>query len=699
MAGFQVNQAHLGSRSSRLQLLLPFNSHRGPWVPGKFQAILNAAWVFLLVAALAAGAFGRFSDLGSRPLAVDEYYFIASVHLILEKGVPELDLGGYYARSLPTQYLTGASILLFGDNAFAYRLPIALLSLLCLFLTYYYCRCHLGRVESLAVTAALMVSAWEIEFARFARMYIPLQCVTLGCLIMFHRSMKGERRLQGLFYLLNGLTLLAIIVHRIAIVFLPLLLLPLLQQYLKQGKRATRKLLKASILVVLVSCSGVAYAFAEGRLYLLGVSDPLPQSFVKIPETIFIQPVLPFLQVDPNMLVLWILVPSLLALVSLVLFTDANGSLLPAGTARIALLGLLLLAAAIHQFAMVALIVLALMKLKAFRWSFLRGRLAMALVSASGLGIVIWLFLAALNPEQVLEISPGDWPKAVKLAFLGWPDFYTHFIEPWFSVMPLLTLLLGTSLFWQALGSRDQPLERLWSNPALPLISFVLFISVFRAGYDTTRYSFFLYPAVLCLIMITLRGVSRKYFHVRNGLVPSFGFLLLFALSQDMQPRQALGVATEAVSYRLGAFERFKDHWYPRDDLQSPAAYLNSRTDPLQSLIVSEAERAMPFYLNRPFALYFSKEGPVYSIVARERGTRENWSGAPLLSSHTELRDYIEDSRIVWFTQRVDPRKRLFRIGEFLGRDLESEEVVYTSQDKRIEVVKVILREADKQRN
>ena len=83
----------------------------------------------LLCVAACVGIVLRFVDLGIRPLAVDEYYFVQSVHSILEHGIPRFETGGYYMRGVLLQYTTAVSILLFGDTEFSYRLPCALANL------------------------------------------------------------------------------------------------------------------------------------------------------------------------------------------------------------------------------------------------------------------------------------------------------------------------------------------------------------------------------------------------------------------------------------------------------------------------------------------------------------------------------------------------------------------------------------------
>jgi len=107
-------------------------------------AVRWTVWLYALVAilllAMVWGLFGRFNGLGSRPWAVDEYFSGTAERYVLDKGVPEFSTGGYYMRGLPLQYLQAGSVLLFGDNEFAHRLPAALFGVLTLVFVFLYAR-------------------------------------------------------------------------------------------------------------------------------------------------------------------------------------------------------------------------------------------------------------------------------------------------------------------------------------------------------------------------------------------------------------------------------------------------------------------------------------------------------------------------------------------------------------------------------
>ena len=185
------------------------------------RSVLALLLVALLLGAMLVGLFARWHDLELRPLAVDEYYTVRSVEFVLERGLPEFPSGGLYTRALPLQYLLATSTKIFGENAFAYRLPGLAFSLISVVLAYWYARRFTSVPVAGAVAIALLVSSWHIEFAYFVRMYSLLQCLTLLFLIAVDDAYFGtgwRRR-----YAPHVVLVLAAWVHQIGLLLAPLL--------------------------------------------------------------------------------------------------------------------------------------------------------------------------------------------------------------------------------------------------------------------------------------------------------------------------------------------------------------------------------------------------------------------------------------------------------------------------------------------
>ena len=143
-------------------------------------------WLFAITcAALLFGVYARFKGLGTWPLTADEYYVARSVQNILRTGIPVYECGGYYPRGLLMQYLTAGLQLGGLSPELAPRLIAALSSLAALPAVYILGkRVHGSRIGLLAVII-LALSVWEVEIARFGRMYAPFQALFAWYLVYF----------------------------------------------------------------------------------------------------------------------------------------------------------------------------------------------------------------------------------------------------------------------------------------------------------------------------------------------------------------------------------------------------------------------------------------------------------------------------------------------------------------------------------
>jgi hypothetical protein len=139
----------------------------------------------LTVAALLIGVYARFEGLGKWPFGVDEYYTARSVQNILRAGLPEYACGGFYTRGLLVQYLAALLQLLGLSAEFSIRLIAAVSSLVALPAAFNLGRRLGGPIIGLLTVIVLAVSVWEVEMARFARMYAPFQAVALWYAVFF----------------------------------------------------------------------------------------------------------------------------------------------------------------------------------------------------------------------------------------------------------------------------------------------------------------------------------------------------------------------------------------------------------------------------------------------------------------------------------------------------------------------------------
>lgn len=160
--------------------------------PRSWIKLVPADWstgclLVVLIAALAIGLYGRFAGLGIWAFGVDEFYISRSIDNVLRTGLPRFLCGGFYTRGLTYQYVVALVRQFSVSPEYAGRVVSATWSLVGLPAAYVIGRRLGGRTLGLMMVIILSASVWEIEMARFARMYAPFQSIFLWYLVFFLR--------------------------------------------------------------------------------------------------------------------------------------------------------------------------------------------------------------------------------------------------------------------------------------------------------------------------------------------------------------------------------------------------------------------------------------------------------------------------------------------------------------------------------
>jgi 4-amino-4-deoxy-L-arabinose transferase-like glycosyltransferase len=153
---------------------------------------------------------------------VDEYITLRAARQILDRGLPLLPTGNFYSHGLILSYVEAGVMALTGFNPLAARLPVLLVSLLAVVLTWWVGRQWFSPPVGLLAAALLALAPDAIIWGGRARMYAPLQLFVLLALFFFWRSLTrgGNRRDAVLF----ALCFLAALFHQAeAMVLLPVL--------------------------------------------------------------------------------------------------------------------------------------------------------------------------------------------------------------------------------------------------------------------------------------------------------------------------------------------------------------------------------------------------------------------------------------------------------------------------------------------
>ena len=183
-------------------------------------------YIFLIIIVII-GAFFRFYQLGSLPISGDESFHALAVEGILNSGIPKMPNGELYLRATPLLYLQALSFKILGEDERAIRLPTAILGTIDIILIYYMVFLFTGDIVLSLISALLFcISPWAIATARIARMYEALLTATILIFIFWNLWYFSKKNIY--FFLLVLITLIAILLHKLAILAGIVLIIPLI---------------------------------------------------------------------------------------------------------------------------------------------------------------------------------------------------------------------------------------------------------------------------------------------------------------------------------------------------------------------------------------------------------------------------------------------------------------------------------------
>lgn len=653
-----------------------------------------AVIVVLGVTAIVFGFHGRLDGFGSRQLAVDEYYFVTSVLSIIRNWIPELPGGGYYVRGILIQYVTAVCVLIFGESGFAYRFPSLCFSIGTVIVMYWYSQRRLGIVLAIVLCACLMLSSWEVEFARFARMYSAFQFVTV---VYFLTLDKCSKRLLGSnLFLPHIVAVIAVLTHELGILLLPFLLVPLVGTLRRRDWDSLGSLGTYSIVSVGIVIACAAWQFSDLRN--AGVVQPFPTDFVPQGAHLLRLPAFPFWNVGSGpgtslyfFLVVLLLVASLVAAARLY-------------SARIRVphifAALMVTSAFAHNLVLTAILAAVLI----FRFGAFtqKGEESVTLLTWVAVAISLcWLLFALAIPGWRVADghNVGSLIGAIRVTFFGWPDLWTPLLKPWLSESPLIAVLAIGAVAYQLARNARTEVEVMAASPAFVVFAVTVALGVFQSTYSTTRYMYFVYPFVLFTIVqsvndLVASGARLATLNNRSQFMPNLVVVSaccgLFCASRDFNIHHLMNAGSQDVGYRIGAYASFARTWYERWDFESPARFVDRNAWPAErDVIVVLGLGVVQYYLDLDCALYLSRSDSRFAIVSRQQGTKDLWSGERLLSTAGDLLQYTQEAGRVWLVRPIGSRQ--VDVDSVWDARLKLTEIAYVSRDGRIEVVRIEL--------
>jgi hypothetical protein len=651
---------------------------------------------FITAASVLLGLWGRFNGLGTLPLSADEYYIARSVENILRTGLPQWDCGGFYMRGLLFQYVL-APLQMAGMSAeLSARFVAAVASVIALPAVYLLGRRVHGPTVGLLAVSVLALSAWEVDIARFGRMYAPFQAVFAWYLVYFlrHTVDADSRALRPMLILsvIGVLTWEGGLLMAFANLLPPFIRSP-------QGAFVARDF---RYLALCATFAAVATLFTMTEMnsgFRHMGTDPFPPGFDKAEFLANLDdngaadvPIRSGGHAGPDMR------SPLAVTIGIALLALAAASLRwiwslrrrwPAAVG----LAVALAAALAHQFSLVAFTLVILLLARMLGWRDLFARNAWPFAAAIAACVVGWTIIGLLSPGWSASLTTPWRESSAMLSlayeFLRLPDFVRIVALPFARAAPLLGAVLLAAIAIAVLRDIRRNSAAITSEQVLLLV-LVGMLGAASFGHPPrleTRYVFFLFPgAVVIAVALAVRALES---FAREPLVAAFVSTSLvaagFALTGDFQPRRLIHIDDGLTRVARDSARRDKSNVMHRSDPRSAAQWLAEHVTGAESLVINGYPTVDFYYKDFDFT-YIGLDNQRYWAYSCQRGTKERWGNLPLLSDSAGLDAQIARSDNAFIV--IDTVSR-----DALLRDLAvwHPRVAWTSLDGSISIL-VIMR-------
>ena len=530
-------------------------------------------WIIISLS-LIIGIYIRLKGLGTWPLALDEYYIVQSAENILRFDLPKFISGGYYDRGILMQYMI-ATLLSFGVKPeFAGRI-LPLLSNLIAIPALYLIAKKLGN-QLMAVVAVVIFSfsIWEIEFARFARMYAPFQTIFLWYIYFVLKDLEHKKFSNFRWILI--LSSLSIFVYEGCIFIALLNFVPFIIY-----KKINYKYFIGCVLVFVL-----AIFMNEFNFRTLNSAPRFPAEYLtnighkgsifptKVPHVLlpysfesglflFLTPVV----IIVTIFFVWLIVKDL----SIKNFYSIM-SVIFLGTCAV-----------LNQFGLFILMFLIFVFWHFVDSKFINKKNIIFLGLIFIINLIYWYVYGILSNEWFVLFdnfsSYRFWgiTKRLFVAFFNFPDnFYS--IVLYLKTLPVLTVFAGITLsiyFTYLLFNKDKNENTKFLSGVIIFMGLTATIPVLL--YEETRYTFFLVPLLFIVVLYSVYFISGKLFTKQLFVNISFVSitLIVFILSRDFNYYHLINIDHQDVNYRMiYSNNNYKRHLYRRWDIITPIDYV-----------------------------------------------------------------------------------------------------------------------------
>lgn len=608
------------------------------------ERALKQGFFLTIGACLLIGLYARFAGLGHWPLAVDEYYLGQSTLNLLQHWLPEFDCGGFYTRGLIIQYTSALLVGIGMPLELALRLVCVVSNLIALPAVYLLARRVLRTPWALAVTALFLVSIWEVELARYGRMYAPFQALFVWYAYFLHRYLvDGKASALAWMY---GLSAIGPLFWEGAIFLGVLNFLPI---WWRQQRPKLAELAISSALLAFI------YLIVNTNPRYSDIAELVPADFpVKeyAPPTLAVPRIAALGLLDHP---LWSV--ALAVIIGLAIWRALRIAPRPMPWQyHVTWLAMIVaLCFGLYALAVVAFLALGL---RAFNGFSTDARQLRELLVLGAVSLAFWL--------GFLLLATGDtwWPglaastqirRAVKL-LVSFPNLLDNFLYLWIRAMPILTGLAGLCLAGLTFTLIRRPSTE---RPDTRLLAIVLLAMLAAVGavqtnfFFETRYTFFCFPLVLILMLAALASLSEwletRFLPEHRRLAFLAPLLVLWALllgSDDVNVRRLVTIDSYDNNFRVGLPTRLVSHYYARKDYRSAADYVAAHAAADDEIVITEAP--LGYYLPRVSYIYQDWSDPRFLGISCAKGTKERWTTLPMLYELDQVTASMAHSPATW---------------------------------------------------
>lgn len=637
-------------------------------------------WTIISIVVLL-GIYIRFKGLGKWPLALDEYYIIKSSENILQYGLPQFPNGGYYVRGVLMQYLIAPLLPLGVKAEFAGRIFPLISNIIAIPALYLIAKRVGNKLIATIAVIIFSLSIWEIEFARFARMYAPFQSLFLWY-VYFALLDFENKNFQNFKWMLT-LSAISIFVYEgsiflVLLNFVPFVLL----------RKFNSKYFILSVFVFTLSVFFNQFNFRTLNSAPILPIEALNNSTVEL----FSSPIK-----IPKVLLLYsfneeffMFLTPLIILTTIFLTWLLIKNLNNKNFYSIFSLIFLSLCALFNQFGLFILSTLLFLFWNFLNDDFTTRKNLVFLTLIFSINLLYWFIFGITTTKWYVlfndfsSYSLGGVTKRLLVGFFSYPDNYISLLT-YIKTLPILTIfsfifLIGFFIFLFFKPNNQKKFKFLSGV----LIFMSIMATIPTLLYDETRYTFFLVPILLVLVLYSVHNLFGRIIIKTKILNLSFSFLVLvtFLISADFNLYHLKNIDKSDVNYRMIYNNNYKKHLYRRWDIKTPIEFVKKSLKKEDLIIINE--NSLEYYL--PRVDYFNVDYMHEAFVALsvERGKKERWSASKLIYKNENLENLIINRKTtIWYL--VFPENWLINSGFY---DKYNEYLVYEGIDGLIKVFK-----------